>query len=412
MSSNLTPEARAKQNEYLNAKTLEDRIEKLEEFISLIPKHKATENMVAVYKTRLSKLREEKDERDQRLKDFTGYKEDPFAIKREPHTIQVILLSDFFENEDGVGKTTIIKKLTGVSDGTIGLFTPEPVIGIYEWEKAKFQIVEEPALHESSYLSRQMGGIRNADLILLTVDLSRDPIKQVENVISILEDNDIFLNHRTPPIKFEKTGAGGIQLFFLSNKARECEDRTEFIKQMVKEAGISNGIIKIYDKITTKDIEVAFNRGSVFLSGAILGTKADLPGSKQSFEKLLQKYKKPEQKANDDSNLYFTIIPIAVKHDESNNEIIIGTEKLGEQIIREIDYIRVYTKSKKGVSEKPLLMPRESTISDVALKIHKDLYNSFKFAIVYRYQGSQRKIRAGLNFQIQDHDVIELFSSI
>ena len=80
MSSNLTPEAIAAENEYINAKTLEDRIEKLEKFLSLIPKHKATENMQAVYKTRLSKLKEEKAERDQRLKEFTGFKKIPFQL--------------------------------------------------------------------------------------------------------------------------------------------------------------------------------------------------------------------------------------------------------------------------------------------------------------------------------------------
>ena len=216
MSSNLTPEAIAAENEYINAKTLEDRIEKLEKFLSLIPKHKATENMQAVYKTRLSKLKEEKAERDQRLKEFTGFKEDPFSIKREPHTVQVILLSQFFEDENGAGKTALLKKLTGVSEGTIGLFTAEPIIGVYDFERAKFQMVEEPALHYASYLTKLLGGIRNAELIALVIDLSRDPIEQVENILAILEDHDIFLNHREPPIKVEKTGSGGIQIFFLS----------------------------------------------------------------------------------------------------------------------------------------------------------------------------------------------------
>ena len=58
------------------------------------------------------------------------------------------MLSQFFEDENGAGKTTLLKKLTGVSEGTIGLFTAEPIIGVYDFERAKFQMVEEPALHE------------------------------------------------------------------------------------------------------------------------------------------------------------------------------------------------------------------------------------------------------------------------
>ena len=145
----------------------------------------------------------------------------------------------------------------------------------------------------TSYLTKLLGGIRNAELIALVIDLSRDPIEQVENILAILEDHDIFLNHREPPIKVEKTGSGGIQIFFLSNKARECEDRTEFMKQMVAESGVANAIVKVYTTITTQDIEVAFNRGSVYLPALIFGTKADLLGSKQNYEKLKEKYSPP-----------------------------------------------------------------------------------------------------------------------
>ena len=43
MSSNLGPEARAKYQEYLDASSLEVKIHKLEEFISLVPKIKLNE---------------------------------------------------------------------------------------------------------------------------------------------------------------------------------------------------------------------------------------------------------------------------------------------------------------------------------------------------------------------------------
>ena len=47
MSSNLSLEAKLKYGEYLDAKTIDDRIQKLQEFLSLVPKHKATEKIVA-----------------------------------------------------------------------------------------------------------------------------------------------------------------------------------------------------------------------------------------------------------------------------------------------------------------------------------------------------------------------------
>ena len=65
------------------------------------------------------------------------------------------------------------------------------------------------------------------------------------------------------------------------------------MKQMVAESGVANAIVKVYTTITTQDIEVAFNRGSVYLPALIFGTKADLLGSKQNYEKLKEKYSPP-----------------------------------------------------------------------------------------------------------------------
>ena len=49
-----------------------------------------------------------------------------------------------------------------------------------------------------------------------------------------------------------------------------------------------------------------------------------------------------------DSNIYFDIIPFAIKKDSEGKEIIQGAEHLGEQILKKIDYIRVYTNRKKA----------------------------------------------------------------
>ncbi|KKN23079.1 hypothetical protein LCGC14_0908660, partial [marine sediment metagenome] len=66
MSSNLGPEARSKYQEYLDASSLEVKINKLEEFISLVPKHKATEKIVAQNKSRLAKMKRELETQKQR----------------------------------------------------------------------------------------------------------------------------------------------------------------------------------------------------------------------------------------------------------------------------------------------------------------------------------------------------------
>ena len=133
MSSNLPPQARAKYQEYLDAGALEERIKKLEEFLSLVPKHKATEKIVALNKSRLAKMKREFEDRKRKQKS-TQKLISPFSIKKEG--IQVILISSF--QTPGVGKTSLLNYLTGAAEDKIGKFTALPEIGIYQYQKIRY----------------------------------------------------------------------------------------------------------------------------------------------------------------------------------------------------------------------------------------------------------------------------------
>jgi ribosome-interacting GTPase 1 len=411
MPANLHPEAQKKWMEYQQAKTLDERIEKLEEFLSSVNKHKGNEKLIAINKTRLAQLKEEREIVEQRRKSLSSRRDDAFTVKREHQNPQILLISDFFEQQTGAGKSTLLKNLTGVADVVPGVFTPEPVVGIFSWKKVKFQLAEIPALHEAQYLNKVLTIIRTTDIVAIVVDLTRDPILQIEHVLKILQENNIFLNHRSPPIKLERTGAGGVQIFFLSRNAEKSEHLTDFIKDMVKEWGSANAVVKIFDEITIQDLETAFNKGSVFLKGIIIASKADASGSKQNFQILKEKYD-IDIKSKEKGKSYFEIFPVAVKMDENGKENRIGLENIGERIIKLLGYIQLYTKSKKGIADRPLLMPEGSTVGEVALKIHKDMFNTFKFAFIYREKGPQKKIRAGLQYPIEENDVIEIFSDL
>jgi ribosome-interacting GTPase 1 len=163
MSSNLTMEAKLAYQDYLDAKDLDIRIAKLELFLSKVKKNKATEKIVALNKSRLSKLRQEKQEKEARLKKITGAAADPFAIKHEAHCIQVMMISNFYEAGNGVGKSFLLQHLTGLQTHP-GIFTPHPLIGVFDWNHIKFQLVEAPALRECADLSRIIAGIRTTDI--------------------------------------------------------------------------------------------------------------------------------------------------------------------------------------------------------------------------------------------------------
>ncbi|WP_371803027.1 TGS domain-containing protein [Candidatus Lokiarchaeum ossiferum] len=405
MSSNLTLEAKLAYQRYLYANGIDARIQYLQEFLSEVPKHKATEKIVALNKTKLSKLKAEKETIELRKKALSAGSEDPFAVKREPHTIQVMMISDLMDKGQGVGKSTLLKNLTGESSVKPGIYTPEPKVGIYDWEHVKFQVIEMPSLQNSLNLSKILASIRNTDILTILLDLSQNPLVQFNNIVSLLTDHNIFLNRAPPNIKIERTGSGGIQLFFHSKEAKKSENMSEFILEMVKAYGLQNATIKIYEEVTVETLEMAFNRKSVYKPAIILATKADVANTKKNYELF-------KKKASSVISTPFEILPVAVIYSSTGEQIRKGMDHFGEKILQHLNLMRVYTKSKKGVAEKPLVVPYESTIGDVALKIHKDLYHAFKFAYVYRVKGnhSTTRIRTGLNFLVQEDDVIEIFS--
>ncbi len=394
MSSNIGPEAQAAYQKYLDASNIDEKIKRLEEFISLIPKHKATENIVALNKSRLAKLKKEQEERKARLKS-TSKVVSPFSIKKEG--IQLILISDYYI--PGVGKTSLLNFLTHAAKEKIGKFTAIPEIGIYEFENIRFQIVDMPSLMEGASIGVGNGKeilsqLRSCDLICICADLTRDYKNQLNLILAELNSASIKLNAKTPPISIEKTGSNKIQVFYLtrdSKKVPQIKELTENIKKVVFEGGLRNVVVKIFGRITIADVVDALDPSIVFKKAIIIGTKGDLPSTEDNFESL----------KNDYSNRFEVIIGSSVKKKEF-------PENFGNIVLDTLDKIRIFTMHAGRVAEKPLIMNKGSLVKDVALKIHRSFYDLFDYAIVIRKGARQKKKRVGLDYHLKNNDIIEI----
>ncbi|MCJ7650140.1 MAG: 50S ribosome-binding GTPase [Candidatus Lokiarchaeota archaeon] len=395
MSSNIGPEASAAYDRYLDAKNIDDKIRSLEEFLSVVPKHKATEKIVALNKSRLSKLKREQEDKKEREK--AGKKTSPFSIKREG--IQIILVSDY--HMPGVGKTSILNLLTGAAKKKIGKFTPLPEIGIYKEQKIKFQIVDMPSIMIGA--SNGVGNgkeilsqIRSCDLIVICIDLSRNVDDQIRMIEKELNESNIRLNMLPPPISIEKTGANKIQVFYLTKEAKNVEELSELsekIKEIVNAAGLRNGIVKIYGRISLDQIVDALNPSVVYKKVLLLGTKGDLPHTQESFEDLKERY----------LDKYPAILGSSSKKREFSPEF-------GKIVLDFLKKIKVFTSHKGVVAEKPLILDSKVRIRNVAIKIHRSFYEKFDYAIVIREGARQYRKKVGLDYEIEDNDIIELFT--
>lgn len=388
MPVNLTAEAQAAQRAYEEASGLEERIEKLEKFISLIPKHKSSEKMVALYRHRLTVLRQEQEERRIRRKMATGGPSYSLAKEGAGQVILVGLTNS--------GKSALLNRLTGakakIGDYEFTTQLPEP--GVLKYGGTDIQIIDMPALFEGaieSSIGRQiLGGIRNADLIILVVDLSVPPNPQVEFLITLLEESRIKLNKPPPPIRFAKTGSGGTNIVGVTN----FQGNPELIRQLLRRRRIHNFSLQFRGPATLEDLVEVIDSRTTYIPSIIIATKGDSSKSSENFEKLQKEF-----------GDVFPIFPVSVEKD-------IGIRKAATGIFERLNVMRIFTRKSSGeIGDKPLILPIGSNVEDLAKRLHSDFHKNFRYAIVYRMSTGQIRKKVGFTFALEDQDVIQIFTS-
>jgi ribosome-interacting GTPase 1 len=382
MPANLPPEYFKAEEKYAYARTIEEKILATEELIRAAPKHKGAEKLLKTLKTRLAKLRQEL--RKQQTRRIGGGPS--FAVKKEG-AAQVAILG--LPNS---GKSTLLQRLTAAQPevAPYPFTTREPIPGMMQFEDVQVQLVEVPAIVEGSSLGRGLGAqplsvARNADTIALIIDLSTDPIKQVETLTAELEAAGVKMNKPPPKIEISRRETGGIEIrgaeFFDGDEAE--------LKRILQEHRIHNASVDIKGPTNAEDVEEALDESIVYRRSMIIATKVDAPKASNNFTKLKHAYGKRFS--------IFLASPTEGTPDE-----------LKRQIFENLDVIRVYTKRPdEKPAERPLMLRRGSTVADVARDVHKDFARNLKFARVWgstRFPGQ----RVPRDYELRDKDVVEL----
>ncbi len=190
MPANLTPQYLAAEQRFKEAKTVQDKVERLEEMLATIPKHKGTEKMQADLKRRLAKLREESERKHGSSKGASLY-----SVPREGAG-QVLLIG-----APNVGKSSLLAALTNatpeIADYPFTTQRPQP--GMMPYRDIKIQLVDMPPIAKETYEPWIGGIVRQADLILFVVDLeSADVLDEVEAVSHLLETSKVRVASRVP----------------------------------------------------------------------------------------------------------------------------------------------------------------------------------------------------------------------
>lgn len=388
MPTNLPVLAKKKWNEASSARTPQEKVEKLEEFLSLVPKHKGTEKLRGQVRRQISTLQKELEEKRRRRAGRGGPK---FFLEKEG-AAQIIILGP-----TKVGRSSLLTSVTNakteVSD--YPYTTREPVPGMLQFEDLTFQLVEAPALVDGA-ADGGLGGLqtlglaRNADGLVLMVDLSEDASQQLTMILDELEEARILTQKPRGRIEIERKHVGAGLRIIVLGRLLNCNIRD--VENLIKGYRILDGVVKIFGEVTLDDVEDAIFERTVYRPAIVVANKRDTSAAEKALRRL-------KQTVGDK----LSIVPISC-------QTRTGLEKLGAEIFRALDVIRVYTKEPKDKepSSNPFILKRGSTVANLAKQIHSDFIERFAYARVWAHRLAFSPQKVGPSFILADKDVVEL----
>ena len=69
----------------------------------------------------------------------------------------------------------------------------------------------------------------------------------------------------------------------------------------------------------------------------------------------------------------------------------------------------MWTRKRDIIKERALVLKEGATVRDAAEKIHTDFVKKFRYAIIERKNSKIPKMRVGLNFKLEDDDILSIF---
>jgi hypothetical protein len=145
--------------------------------------------------------------------------------------------------------------------------------------------------------------------------------------------------------------------------------------------------------VGAKNFDKNFPGPGVMRKGHIIATKADAPEAAEALKTLQEMYGEE-----------YPIVAVSTQRPEKLAE-------MRHALYQILDVVRVYSKKpgQPASKEAPYILPRGSTMLDVAKAIHHDLAESLKFARIWgsaEFQGQ----RVERDHVVQDGDIIEVHS--
>jgi hypothetical protein len=345
--------------------------------------------MCSQVKRQMAQLRDEIDKKKKQAK--TGGGPSPFVQKAGAAQVAVI-------GPTNVGRSSLLRAVTNaqVEVTPYPFGTKQPVPGMLPYEDIQFQLVEIPPIVDGSSEGRADGfqnlsAVRNADSIIIVVDLTDDPAGNLLMVQGELDASRILTSKPEGEVNIQRRGVGRDIQFIWEGEFADCT--REEVVVLLNEFRIRSALVRIRGSVTIDNVEDAIFGNAVYRPTLVIANKADLGADPGTIEQLKM-----------------TADPLEV--------LVISAEKtpnlattIGNRLFKLLEIARIYTKEPgEEPAREPVVVRRGITVGELARTIHNDFYKNFKYARIWGPSAKFPNEKVGLDRVLEDGTVIQLYT--
>jgi ribosome-interacting GTPase 1 len=227
MAVNLPPQYHDAEAEYKKARTPEEKLVALKKMWVILPKHKASEKVQVILKSKISEVNDEIEQAK-----AAGPKKSVTSFKIPKQGAgQIVLLGP-----PNAGKSRLLTRLTKATPevAPYPFTTREPVPGMMDWEDVRVQLIDLPPITADFYEPYVTDFTRGADAAALVLDLGDDdgPFS-LETVVEQLRTHRRVLVGKPPETDDDPT-VYHLRTLLVANKldADGAADRLDIAREM------------------------------------------------------------------------------------------------------------------------------------------------------------------------------------
>jgi ribosome-interacting GTPase 1 len=390
MVTNLPQEAKMKWNEVTMTRNPEEKLRLMGEFLSLVPKHKGTEKLCRQVKRQMAQIRDEQEKKKRLQQSRKGSAPSYYVPKAGAAQIAVI-------GPPNAGRSSLLRAVTNstveVTDWPFGTTVPTP--GMLPYLDIQFQLVEIPPIVEGSSEGKTEGfmnlsSVRNADAIIVVVDITDDPSGNYLMVAEELDNARILTAEPPGEVEIEKRGHGRDIQFIWEGELDGCTK--EEVVALLNEYKIRSALLRVKGRVTLDVLEDAIFGNAVYRPTLVIANKADLGYNQGTVEQLRQSA---------------APLQVGVCSFQKSKGL---KEALGRKLFELLGIVRIYTKEPgKEPAKEPIVAKGAVTVGDLAKMIHNEFYERFKYARIWGPSAKFDNEKVGLDRELLDGTVIQIY---